>query len=155
MTQIEGIVRNLRVMLRADMIMAELTLRQVATRAAIFALAGLVGGFGAVMLGIAGFLSLEAVYGPIHAALIVGGAAIALALLLVVIALCIRPGGDMQAAAAVHAQAVSALGQELEATAASAQRVANLVSNPLGSGVPALLVPIGGLILRWLGRRKR
>ncbi len=153
MSQIDGIVRNLRVMLRADMIMAELTLRQIAVKGGLFALAGLVAGFGAIMLGIAGFIALEEVYGPVCAALITGGAAVGLALLLVVIALCIRPGIEMQAAAAVHNQALAAVSQELDATAASAQRFANLVGNPLG-GLTGLLVPVGGLILRWLRRRR-
>lgn len=151
MMPLNDLVSNLRVMLRADMIMAELKFRQIAAKAVLMGFAALAAAFGAVMLGIAGFLALEKIYGATCAALITGGAAVGLAALVLVIALCIRPGAEIAEAAEVHARAAAALSQDLDATASSAQR---LVSNPFSSGLPALLVPLAGLLLRrWLGRR--
>lgn len=151
MIPINDLAAHLRVMLRADMIMAELKFRQIAAKAVLMGFAALVAGFGAVMLGIAGFLALEKIYGATCAALITGGAAVGVAVLVLVIALCVRPGAEMAEAAQVHARAAAALSQDLDATAANAQR---LVSNPFSSGLPALLVPLAGLLLRrWLSRK--
>jgi len=145
------LVAHLRLMLRADMIMAELKFRQIAAKAVLMGFAALFAAFGVVMLGIAGFLALEKIYGATCAALITGGAGIGLAVLAFVIALCVRPPAEMAEAAEVHARSAAALAQDFDATAANAQR---LVSNPLGSGLPALLVPLAGLLLRrWLSRR--
>jgi len=149
---LEALAQSVRLLVRTDLVIAELKLRQVATKASVLGFAALAAGFGAVMLGYAGFLALEQVYGPILAATISGGAAVALAVLLAFIGLKLKSGRELALANEIHAAALQAVSRDLQATGASAQRFAALVTNPLGNGLPALIMPVLGVLLRFFRR---
>lgn len=153
MSDLDSLVRNVRVLLRADLIIAEIHMRRVAAKSGFYAVAGVVAGFGLVMLGIAGFLALEAVYGPILAATIMGGGAVALAVLLALIAGQMKPGRELQLANEVHAAALAAVNNDLQGVGAGVSRVAAFVRNPLDSALPAVLLSLLNTVLRGFRRR--
>ncbi|MFG1417935.1 phage holin family protein [Xanthobacter sp. V0B-10] len=153
MTDLDTLVRNARVLLRADLIIAEIHLRRAATKSAFFAVAGVVGAFGLVMLGIAGFLALEAHYGPILAALIVGGGAVVLAGLLALLGAQVKPGRELGIANEVHAAALAAVNNDLQSVGAGASRLAAFVRNPLDSALPAVALSLLNTVLKGFRRK--
>ncbi|WP_454915543.1 phage holin family protein [Xanthobacter sediminis] len=142
MTDLDTLVRNVRVLLRADLIIAEIHLRRAATKSGLYAVAGVAGGFGLVMLGIAGFLALETLYGPILAALITGACALVLAALLALIGAQVKPGRELHLANEVHAAALAAVNNDLQAAGAGVSRFAAFVRNPLDSALPAMALTL-------------
>lgn len=153
MTDMDTLVRNLRILLRADLIIAEIHLRQVAAKSSFFAIAALVGGFGAVMLGIAGFMALETLYGPILAATITGGGALVLAALFALVGARMKPGRELDVATEVHSAALTAVSADLQTAGASVQRLAAFVRNPLDTAVPAVAFSIFSTLLKALRRK--
>lgn len=153
MTDLDTLVRNVRVLLRADLIIAEIHLRRAATKSGFYAVAGVVGGFGLVMLGIAGFLALESLYGPILAAVITGGGALVLAALLALLGARVRPGRELGLATEVHAAALAAVNNDLQAAGASVSRLAAFVRNPLDSALPAVALTLLNTVLKGFRRK--
>lgn len=154
MTDMDTLVHNLRILLRVDLIIAEIHLRRIAAKSGLFAFAALIGGFGAVMLGIAGFLALEQVYGPILAAAITGGAGVVLAVVLVLVGASLKPGRDLDVATEVHAVAFEAVSRDLKVAGASVTRIVDIVRNPFDTALPALVMQLFSMALNALrGRR--
>ena len=60
----DGLVRNLRVLWRAESIIAEIQLRRALTRSGLRGLAVLLAGFAFLMLNLAGFFVLERIWDP-------------------------------------------------------------------------------------------
>lgn len=152
MTDLDTLARNLRVLLRADLIIAEIHMRRVATKSTLLAVAGLVGGFGLVMLGVAGFLALEERYGAILAATISGAGAVVLAGLVALLAARVKPGRELDLATEVHAAALVAVSNDLKAAGASVTRLASFVRNPLDSALPAVALTLLTTILKGFRR---
>ena len=98
----DSIMANLRALMRAHSIVAEIRARHFVTRSGITAFAALIAVFGFVMLGLAAFFALEAVWGPIWAAATVGIVSCAIALALIIIAGRIAPGRDLELAREVR-----------------------------------------------------
>lgn len=153
MTDLDSLMRNARVLLRADLIIAEIHLRRVATKSAFYVVAGVAGSFGLVMLGIAGFLALETVYGPILAATIMGGGALVLAAVLMVIAASVKPGRELQLAQEVHGAALAAVNNDLKVAGAGVSRLAAFVRNPLDSALPAVALTLLNTVLKGFRRK--
>ncbi|WP_238120426.1 MULTISPECIES: hypothetical protein [unclassified Xanthobacter] len=153
MSDMDTLVRNLRVLLRADLIIAEIHLRKAAAKSTFFGIAALIGGFGLVMLGIAGFLALETLYGAILAATITGGVALVLAALLVFAGARVRPGRELDLATEVHAAAMTAVSADLQAAGTSVQRLTAFVRNPLDTAVPAVAFSLFNTLLKALRRK--
>lgn len=154
MTDLDSLVRNLRVLLRADLIIAEIHLRRAATKSGLYAVAGVAAGFGLVMLGIAGFLALERVYGPVLAALITGVCALVLAGLIAAIGAQVKPGRELKLASEVHAAALAAVNTDLHAAGAGVSRLAAFVRNPLDTALPALALTLLNTLLKGFRRRE-
>ncbi|MFS8039048.1 hypothetical protein ACI7BZ_19175 [Xanthobacter sp. AM11] len=148
MSDMDTLVRNLRILLRADLIIAEIHLRRLTAKSGLYAFAALVGGFGAVMLGIAGFLALEQVYGPILAATISGAAGMVLAVLLVLVGASLKPGRELDVANEVHTVALEAVSRDLKAAEAGVSRIVGIVRNPFDSALPAVLMQVFGMVLK-------
>lgn len=153
MSDMDTLARNLRVLLKADLILAELAMRRLATRSVLFIFAGVVAAFGAVMLGLAGFFLLQEAYGTIAAAAISGAVALVLALLLALVAASVKPGREDQVAKEVHEVAFQAVTVDLRLAGLQAQRFAAMVRSPMDSLVPSLVVPLFGFLLKWLRGR--
>jgi len=154
MSDLDALARNLRVLLRADLIIAEIHMRKIATRSGLYGLAGVVGGFGLVMLGIAGFLALEERYGAILAALITGGGAVVLAALLALVAAQVRPGRELALAQEVHGAALAAVSSDLRQAGAGVTRLASFVRNPLDTALPAVALSLLNTLLKGFRRKE-
>ena len=115
---IDSTVRNLRVMMRANTIIAGIHGRRLAARTGLNAFAGLIGAFGLLMLGVAVFFALERIWGPVWAAAAVGGFNVVLALVLVLIAGRMKPGGELDLATEVRDAAVDSVVGDLRAVEA-------------------------------------
>ncbi len=148
----ESILRNARVVLRADAIIADIHLRALVARSGLQVVAVLVGLFGAVMLGIAAFLALERAFGPIVAAVIVGGGALVVAAIVWVVAAGIAPGRDLELAQQLRDSATEALVADLREAEADLAGFTRVLRNPLDGALPGLIIPLAGILLKSLRR---
>ncbi len=146
---IESTVRNLRVALRANSIIAGLYGRQLAARSGLTAFAGLIGAFGLLMLDVAAFFALEAVWGPVWSAASVGVFNILLALILIFIAGRVKPGRELDLAAEVRDAAVDTVVADLHGIEADLAALAHAIRHPLNSTVIAgLATPLVAMLLK-------
>ena len=141
----EQLIRNLRVLWRADSLIADIKLQHLATRAGLNGFAGIVGAFGLLMLGIAAFFALEQAWGSIMAALTVGVANLILALGLVLAARRVQPNRDMELALELHKSAIDAIAADAHALE---QTLKQTVQHPLDALLPSLLVPLVGSLIQ-------
>jgi len=146
--KIDSLVANLRTILRANSIIADIHARHLVARSSLTGFAALIAGFGLLMLGLAAYFALERILGPVWAAASVGLANCVIALALVVIASRIRPGRDLELAREVHRTAMDALmadGRAVEAEIASFKQAFH---HPLDSMLPGLIVPLATVLIR-------
>ncbi len=148
--KLDNAVRNLRVLWRADSIIADIHLRTLLARSGIFVFAALIATGGVLMLGIAAYLALSQLWGPIWAAVAVGGGNIVVAGIAAVIAGAIKPGRDLEFANEIHKSAIEALAADLREAEGEVKAIANAVRHPFDSALPALLVPVVGSLLKGL-----
>ena len=134
----ENIVRNLRVLWRADRIIAEMRLRHMLVGLSLRAFAALIAAFGLLMFELAAYFALVQVLSAIAAAAILGALNLAIALLLLFIASQRSLGQELTLANEIHDSAIDAL--QVEAQAAQSQ-VNRLLHHPL-EGVLPLIVPL-------------
>lgn len=149
--RIERILANLRALLRANSILADIHARHFFTRSGLTVFAGLIATFGIVMFGIAGYLALQTAWGPIWAAAIIGMASCMLALVLVLIAASLKPRRELDLAREVHKAAVAALiaeGRTLELEFGNLRQGLRLDSVLTG-----LIVPLAGILIKSLQKR--
>ena len=142
----ENFTRHLRVLMRANRLIGEIRLRHLLAKSGANAFAGIIGAFGLLMLGLAGFFALEQLWGPIIAALVVGLANLLLAAVLVLWARGLQPSRDIELATELHKAALDGL-------VAEAQSVTRAIRNPMDSALPGLLLPLAGSLLGALRRR--
>ncbi len=140
--------RNLRVLLRANSIIADIRLRALATRAGLYAFAALVAAFGLLMLDLALYLALADLWSPVRAAAAIGAGNLVLALALVAVAAQVRPGRDLAFAQEVHASALDALAGDLRGAEAEVRALVDVVRHPLDSALPALAIPLVTSLIR-------
>jgi hypothetical protein len=134
----ESIVGNLRLLWRADKIIAETRLRHMLVNLGLTAFAALIAAFGLLMFELAAYFALINVVSAIVAAAILGAANFAIALILAVIASRPRVGQDLTLANEVHDNAMQALSLEAQALQLQIDR---LLHHPLQSALP-LIVPL-------------
>ncbi|MGQ3674372.1 phage holin family protein [Xanthobacter sp. TB0139] len=154
MSDMDNLVRNLRILARTDLIIAEIHFRRVMKKSGFFAFALLVGVFGVIMLGVAGFLALEEIYGAKLAAAITGGAGVVLALLLAFIGMRVRSGDELGLANEVHGAAMAAVSRDLKSAGSNVSQIAAFVRNPLDAALPGMAMQVFGLVMKMLRRRK-
>jgi membrane protein implicated in regulation of membrane protease activity len=134
----ENIVRNLRLLWRADKIIAEMRLRHMLVGLGLLAFAALISAFGLLMFELAAYFALVNVVSAIVAAAILGAVNLAIALILVIIASRRSLGQELTLANEIHDSAVEAL--QVEAQAVQTQ-VNRLLHHPLEGALP-LIVPL-------------
>ena len=163
---IEDLMHDLRLLQKADSLIARFWLRVVAKRFALGLFAGLIAMFGLGMANIAGFRALESALGPIWAPAVVALFDFALAGIVWALGGGVKPDPAIDLAFDVRAMAVESLeadARELRTTVdglASQMRgikdsVAGLVSNPLDTAAQKLLIPAALSILKGLRSRKQ
>lgn len=151
--KVDSIVANLRALLRAQSILAEIKGRHLVARSGVTFFAAMVAAFGLVMLGLAAFFALEQVWGPIWAAVAVGLVALVLALLLVFIASRLTPGRDLELARQVQKTAIDGLLADGRAIEAELADLKNGFSRPFDSLIPGVIVPLASIVLNSLKRK--
>jgi hypothetical protein len=134
----ENIVRNLRLLWRADKIIAEMRLRHMLVGLGLLAFAALISAFGLLMFEMAAYFALVNVVSAVVAAAILGAVNLVIALILVVLASRRSLGQELTLANEIHDTAIEAL--QLEAQAVQAQ-INRLLHHPL-EGVLPLIVPL-------------
>ena len=150
---IDSVVANLRAILRANSIIADIHARHLVTRASLTGFAALIAAFGLLMLGLAAYFALERIVGPVWAAASVGLANCAIALVLVLVASQIKPGRDLELAREVHRAAMEALiadGRALETEFASFKQA---FRHPLDSVLPGLIVPLATMLIEIIRKK--
>jgi hypothetical protein len=151
--KIDSLVANLRALLRANSIIADIHARHLVARTSLTGFAALIGAFGLVMLGLAAYLALEEILGPVWAAVSVGLVNCVIALGLVLAASRIRPGRDLELAREVHRTAIDALladGRALETEIADFKQA---FRNPLDAVLPNLIVPLADIIIKIIAKQ--
>ena len=151
--KIDSLVANLRALLRANSIIADIHARRLVARSSLTGFAALIAAFGLLMLGLAAYFALERVLGPVWAAASVGLANCAIALVLVLIASRIKPGRDLELAREVHRTAMDALmadGRTLEAEIVSFKQA---FRHPLDSVLPGLIVPLATILIKIIQKK--
>jgi hypothetical protein len=146
--KVDSIVANLRALMRANSIIADIHARHLVARSSLTAFAALIAAFGLLMLGVAGYFALERILGPVWAAASVGLANCVIALVLVLIASRITPGRDLELAREVHRTAIEALitdGRALESEVASFKET---FRHPLDSVLPGLIIPLATMLIK-------
>jgi hypothetical protein len=149
----DSIVANLRTLLRANSAIADIHARLLLTRSGLTGFAALIGAFGLLMLGLAGFFALESVWGRIWAAAAVGGVNCLVALALIFMASRLKPGRELELAREVHKSALEALiaeGRSIETEITSFKQA---FRHPLDSVLPGLIVPLATVLIKALQKR--
>jgi hypothetical protein len=146
--------RHLRILWRAERVIAETRLRVMLRRSMLYALAGLIAVFGLGMLNVAAFLVLESHWGPIWAALAAALGDFVIAVVIVGVALATRPGPAMTAAVELRDIAVDGLEAELAPLQERLAWLSRAARDPLDTMLPAILVPLITSIVRSLRKNK-
>lgn len=158
---LDTVIRDARVLWRAESIVADIKLRSLVARSGILAGAGLVGIFGLMMLNVAAFFAAEPAWGAPLAATIVGCADFVLSGLLFFIASRTRPGRELDMAMELRQSALDSLEADARSLQAELGRVGdeikaarlaavNVIKHPLDSALPALVVPLATALLKYL-----
>lgn len=142
----EGIINQLRMLWRADRIIADIRLQHLLIGLGLRAFAALIAAFGLLMLELSAYFALVQIRSAITAAAILGGINFAIAAVLFIVAKRQPSGREIALANEVHDAAVQAL--QLEARAVHAQ-VAGAVQHPLSSLLP-LLTPLVAVVVKSL-----
>ena len=157
----DNLVRNLRVLWRAESIIADIRFRQMMARSSLRGIAALLGAFAFFMGNLALFFALEQAWGTIWAAALIGLANLLLAVILLIVAERSKPGREMALALEVRNTALQAL--ETDAQVIQQQltefrdevrgvreAVVGFVRHPLDAVLPSMLVPLAGAVIKGL-----
>ena len=147
---VEGIITNLRVLWRADRIIAEIQLRRLLASVAIKSFAALFAAFGILMLELAAYFALVQIWTAIAAAVALGLFNLLLAgLVLLIAGRVAKAGGEYEVAMDLHNSAVESL--QLQARTFTTERFS---THGLETILPSLVVPAIGLLVKSLRQRK-
>jgi Putative Actinobacterial Holin-X, holin superfamily III len=147
----ENIVKNLRVLWRADRIIADIRMRHMLVGLGMRAFAALIAAFGLLMLELSAYFALVQIWSAILAAAILGVVNFVIAAVLLVIAGRPPSGHELELANEIHGSAIDAL--QIEARAMQSE-VSGMIHHPLNSALPMLLVPLITIIVRSMKRPK-
>jgi hypothetical protein len=147
------LIRNLRVLWRAESLIASLKLQRASRRGMLLICACLVGLFGVAMLNVAGFLALQPGMGAVEAALLVAAADFLLAVLTIVAARTVRADPELELAVEVRDVALEEVAAEFEAMQAEIRSaredfasikstVTSFIHRPLDSPLLAMVLPL-------------
>jgi hypothetical protein len=151
--KIDSIVANLRAILRANSIIADIHARHLVARTSLTGFAALIAAFGLLMLGLAAYFALERVLGPVWAAASVGLTNCVIALVLVLVASRIRPGRDLELAREVHRTAMDALMADGRALETEIANFKQSFRHPLDSVLPGLIVPLASILIKVIQKK--
>jgi hypothetical protein len=151
---VQIVFRHLRVLWRAERIIAETRLRVLLRRSTLYVFAGLIAVFGLAMLNVAAYFFLAAHWGPIWAALAAALGDLVIALIVVLIALAIRPGPELPAALELRDVAMQGLETELGPLQERFAWLGRAARDPFETVLPAMLIPLITAIMRGMRKNK-
>jgi hypothetical protein len=157
----DSLVRNLRVLWRAESIIADIRLRQMMTRSSLKGAAALLGAFAFLMGNISVFFAFQQALGPVWAAALIALGNLVLAIVLLIVAEKSKPGREMDLALEVRNTALQALEADAQVLQAQLvdlrdevrgvrQAIVGFVHHPLDAVLPGMLVPLAGALLKSL-----
>jgi len=135
----ENVVRNLRLLWRADKIIADMQLRHMLVGFGLRAFAALITAFALLMFELAAYFALIQSLSAIVAAALLGAVNLLIALILVVIAARRNIGQELALANEIHDSAVNALQLEAQAVQSHVNR---LLHHPLEGALPMIVLPL-------------
>lgn len=148
------VFRHLRILWRAERIIAETRLGVVLRRSMLYAFAGLIAVFGLAMLNVAAYFFLQGLWGPIWAALAAALGDFTIAIIVVLIALAIRPGPELPAAVELRDVSMQALEAEIGPLQERFAWLSRAARDPAETVLPAILIPLITSIMRGLRKGK-
>jgi len=151
---VQLVFRHLRVLWRAERIIAETRLRVLLRRSMLYAFAGLIAVFGLAMLNVAAYFFLAAYWGAVWAALAAALGDLVIALIVVLIAFAIRPGPELPAAIELRDVSIEGLEAELGPLQDRFAWLSRAARDPFDTVLPAILIPLITSIVRGLRKSK-
>jgi hypothetical protein len=148
----DNVARNLRALLRADKIIAEIRLRHMLVGLGLKAFAALVAAFGLLMLELAAYFALVQIWTAIVSAAVLGLFNFAVAAVILMIATMRPHGPDLDLASEVHGSAIDAL--QVEAQALHSE-IKGAFHHPMDSVLPSLVLPLIRIAVRSLKSAKK
>ena len=148
------VFRHLRVLWRAERIIAETRLRVLLRRSMLYAFAGLIAVFGLAMLNVATYLFLHDLWGPIWSALAAALGDFIVAIIVMLIALAITPGPELSTAIELRDVSMQGLETELGPLQERLAWLSRAARDPLDTVLPAILIPLITSIIRGLRKAK-
>lgn len=142
--------RQLRLMLRGEILVIKAELAFAARRGAMLALALLFAGLGLVFVNMGLYAWLSPYWGPVWTPAGLGLINVALAALALVLAAMAKPGPELQLAEEIRDMA----GETLEAEIRATPLLGMLGSGGGGTAVAGLLVPAMSMIIGAMGKRR-
>lgn len=147
----DNVIRNLRALLRADRIIAEIRLRYLLSGLGLKAFAALFAAFGLLMLELATYFALVQVWSAIVSAAVLGAFNFIVAGAILLIATRRPSGPEFELASEVHASAIDAL--QIEAQALHGE-IRGAFHHPLDSVLPSMVLPLIRIAVRGLKSAK-
>jgi hypothetical protein len=151
---VQLVFRHLRVLWRAERIIAETRLRVLLRRSMLYAFAGLIAVFGLAMLNVATYLFLHDLWGPIWSALAAALGDFIVAIIVMLIALAITPGPELSTAIELRDVSMQGLETELGPLQERLAWLSRAARDPLDTVLPAILIPLITSIIRGLRKAK-
>ncbi len=148
------VFRHLRVLWRAERIIAETRLRIALHRSMLYAFAGLIAVFGLAMLNVAAYFFLAGHWGPVWAAAAAALGDFVVALVVVLIAFLVKPGPELPAAVELRDMALQGLEEQIGPLPARVAWLSRAARDPLETVLPAILIPLITAIMRGLRKSK-
>ena len=161
----DDFIRDLHHLQKADSLIGKIWLKLFARQFGLFAFAGLIAALGFTMTNIAGFFRLQALLGPVWAAVVVAIGDFILAAVVVQAARNSEPGPEMALALDTRKMAIEAIqadARDIKITIDTFSQdirdtkdaIAGFVQNPLDAAVQNLLIPAATSIIKGLGSKK-
>jgi hypothetical protein len=143
----ENIVKNLRVLWRADRMIADIRMRHLLVSLGLRAFAALIATFGLLMLELSAYFALVQIWSAIPAAAILGAVNFAIAAILFALAARAPARRELELANEIHGASVDAL--QLEARELQSE-LTGIGHHPLNGVLPLLLGPLITIIVKSL-----
>lgn len=155
----ERFSNHLRLLWRAERLLAQQEIRMGARRFGIQALAGLVGIFGLAMLGVALFFLIEPYWGRAWAALIVAGVDLTIAMVLIVFAGSMKEPQEVAMVREMRDVALNGIRDEAALVEADFESlkadIRGFIRNPFELFLPPIINPLIGAVTKGLRAAKK
>jgi hypothetical protein len=141
----DNIVRTLRVLWRADRIIADIRMRRLLIVLGLRAFAALIAAFGLLMLELSSYFALVHIWTAVTAAAILGVLNFAIAAALLLLAARSPSCRELDLANEIHASSIDALQVEVQSLQS---QLSGVIHHPLNGVVPLLLAPLMAIIVK-------